>query len=76
MTLPMQVCRIDGLTALCTARETEREVGLILLQDEGLAPGDHVLVHLGQAIRKVSAEEAATTWELLDQILEAGTLPA
>jgi hydrogenase expression/formation protein HypC len=41
------------------------------LQGEELAPGDHILVHVGYAIQKVSAEEAADSWELLDEVLEA-----
>jgi hydrogenase expression/formation protein HypC len=30
-----------------------------------------VLVHVGYAIQKVSAEEAADSWELFDEVLEA-----
>jgi hydrogenase expression/formation protein HypC len=44
---------------------------MFLLQGEELAPGDHVLVHVGYAIQKVSAEEAADSWELFDEVLEA-----
>jgi hydrogenase expression/formation protein HypC len=67
----MQIESIDGFTCLCEARGIEREVSLFLLQGEELAPGDHVLVHVGYAIQKVSAEEAAESWELFDEVLEA-----
>ena len=31
----------------------------------------HVLVHVGYAIQKVSEEEAADSWQLFDEILAA-----
>jgi hydrogenase expression/formation protein HypC len=31
--------------------------------------GDHVMVSAGQAVRKVSEEDARLSWELYDQIL-------
>lgn len=71
LAVPMQIESIDGFTCLCEARGIEREVSLFLLQGEELAPGDHVLVHVGYAIQKVSAEEAAESWELFDEVLEA-----
>ncbi|MDH4014884.1 MAG: HypC/HybG/HupF family hydrogenase formation chaperone, partial [Chromatiales bacterium] len=33
----------------------------------GLAPGDHVLVHVGYAIQKVTEAQAQSTWDLLDE---------
>jgi len=67
----MQIESIDGYQCRCAARGIEREVSLFLLQGEELSPGDHVLVHVGYAIQKVSAEEAADSWELFDEVLEA-----
>jgi len=49
----------------------EREVSLFMLQGEDVTPGDHVLVHVGYAIQKVSEEEARATWELFDEIEHA-----
>ena len=71
LAVPMQVEAIDGFTCRCVARGIEREVSLFLLQGEEIAPGDHVLVHVGYAIQKVTAEEAADSWELFDEVLEA-----
>jgi hydrogenase expression/formation protein HypC len=71
LAVPMQIESIDGFQCRCAARGIEREVSLFLLQGDELAPGDHVLVHVGYAIQKVSAEEAADSWELLDEVLEA-----
>ena len=48
----------------------ERELSLFMLQGEDIQPGDHVLVHVGYAIQKVSEEEARSAWDLFDEILE------
>jgi hydrogenase expression/formation protein HypC len=39
-----------------------------MLQGEPLAAGDHVLVHVGYAIQRLSSDEARVTWELLSEI--------
>jgi hydrogenase expression/formation protein HypC len=68
----MQIKEIEGYTARCEAKGVERDVSLFMLQDEPLAIDDFVVVHVGYAIQKISAEEAQTAWELYDQMLEAG----
>jgi hydrogenase expression/formation protein HypC len=67
----MEIASIDGFTARCHARGVERDVSLFMLQGEPLSIGDHVVVHVGYAIQKISAEEAALSWELLEQVIEA-----
>ncbi|MGA8203194.1 MAG: HypC/HybG/HupF family hydrogenase formation chaperone [Woeseiaceae bacterium] len=69
LAVPMQIKAIDGFQCVCAARGIEREVSLFMLQDEALSPGDHVLVHVGYAIQKVSEAEAADAWALFDEIL-------
>jgi hydrogenase expression/formation protein HypC len=69
LAVPMQIKSIDRFLCICEARGIEREVSLFMLQDEDLSPGDHVLVHVGYAIQKVSDEQAADAWELFDEIL-------
>ena len=71
LAVPMQIKTIDGFQCLCEARGIEREVSLFLLQGEPLEPGDHILVHVGYAIQKVTETEAADSWELFDEILAA-----
>ena len=71
LAVPMQVKSINDYQCVCEARGIEREVSLFMLQEEDITPGDHVLVHVGYAIQKVSEDEAASTWELFDEILEA-----
>lgn len=72
LAVPMKITTIDGFQCTCEARGVEREVSLFMLQGEELAPGDHILVHVGYAIQKVSKEDAADSWEMFDQILAAG----
>ena len=59
----------DWFKAQCEALGIEREVSLFMMQGEDVAEGDHVLVHVGYAIQKVSEEEARLTWELFDEIV-------
>lgn len=67
--IPMRIKQIDGFNARCEAKGVERDVSLFMLQHEALAEGDFVVVHVGYAIQKVTAEEAATAWEVYDQML-------
>lgn len=71
LAIPMKIKTIDGFLCTCEARGIERDVSLFMMQDETLSPGDHVLVHVGYAIQKVSDDEAAASWELFDEILAA-----
>ncbi len=70
LAVPMQITQLNGFDARCSARGVERDVSLFLLQGEPVSIGDYVLIHVGYAIQKLSAEDAASTWELFDQILE------
>lgn len=69
LAIPMQIRSIDGFVARCEARGVERDVSLFMLQDEEPAIGDHVLVHVGYAIQKITPEDAKSTWELFDEAL-------
>jgi hydrogenase expression/formation protein HypC len=67
----MQVLAVDGYSARCSAQGVEREVSLFLLQDEPVATGDFVLVHVGYAIQKMTPQDARSTWELYDEVAKA-----
>ena len=69
--IPMEVMEFDGFRARCSAQGVEREVSLFLLQDEPIAIGDFVLVHVGYAIQKMTPQEARSTWELYDEVTSA-----
>ena len=68
LAVPMQIRSIDEFSCVCEARGIEREVSLFMMQGEPLEPGDHILVHVGYAIQKVSEEQAAETWALFDEV--------
>jgi len=71
LAIPMQIVEVDGFNARCEAKGVEREVSLFMLQDQTVGPGEFVMVHVGYAIQKVSAEDARSSWELFDQMLAA-----
>ncbi|RZV37099.1 MAG: HypC/HybG/HupF family hydrogenase formation chaperone [Chromatiales bacterium] len=69
LAVPMKITAINGFQCTCEAKGIEREVSLFMLQHEDVGPGDHVLVHVGYAIQKVSSQEAAESWALFDEVL-------
>ena len=71
--IPMQIKTIDGFNARCEAKGVERDVSLFMLQHEPLETGDFVVVHVGYAIQKVTAEEAETAWQIYDEMLAPET---
>ncbi|MCB9650968.1 MAG: HypC/HybG/HupF family hydrogenase formation chaperone [Deltaproteobacteria bacterium] len=68
MGVPMEVVEVEGLLARCQALGTVRDVNLMLLGDEPVQPGDHVLVHLGMAVRTLTKEEVEDLWEVMGQL--------
>ena len=69
LAVPMRIVELDGFMARCEAKGIERSVSLFLLQHENVRPGDHVMVHVGYAIQKMTEAEAESAWELFDEIL-------
>ena len=68
--VPMRIVEIDGFNATCEARGIRRQANLFLLQHEDLRPGDLVMIHVGNAIQKMTEEEASSAWALYDEMLE------
>ena len=68
----MQIRTIAGHTAIAHAKGIEREISLFLLQDRQPAPGDFVLVHVGYAIQRISADDARISSDLHDAMQKAG----
>ncbi len=68
--VPMRILELDGFAARCEAKGIERQVNLFLLQHETLAIGDLVMVHVGNAIAKMSEEQARNAWDIYDEMLE------
>ena len=69
--VPMRIVEINGFSARCEARGIERNVNLFLMQHEKLVPGDLVMIHVGNAIQKMSEHDAQTAWQLYDEMLAA-----
>jgi hydrogenase expression/formation protein HypC len=65
----MQVRSVDEFQCVCEARGIERQVSLFMMQSENISPGDYVLVHVGYAIQKITAADAAESWQLFDEIV-------
>ena len=69
--IPMKVKIIDGFLARCEAKGVERDVNLFMLQDDEVAVGDYVMVHIGYAIQRMTEQEARSAWEIYDEMLAA-----
>jgi len=65
--IPSKIVKIDDSMALIEVLGAQREVSLLLL-DENVQIGDHVLVHAGFAIRKLHEEDAHETLELMKTV--------
>lgn len=71
----MKITAIDGFDARCEAKGVERDVSLFMMQNEEVAIGDFVMVHVGYAIQKMTHQEARSAWELFDQALGTADIP-
>jgi len=69
LAIPMRIVEKNGFVARCEAKGIERDVSLFMLQDDDVAVGDFVMVHVGYAIQKVSPADAQSAWELFDEAL-------
>lgn len=71
LAVPMRVVECDRFSARCEARGVERHVSLFLLQHETIDVGDHVMVHSGNAIQKMTEADAERAWALYDEMFAA-----
>lgn len=46
----------------------QRGINIALVADEGIAPGDWVLIHVGFAMSKIDEEEAQATLQALQEM--------
>ncbi len=68
--VPMQVVAIDGFSAVCEARGVRRTVSLFMIRDDGIEVGDHVMVHVGYALRRMTEAEARSAWDVFESVGE------
>lgn len=59
-----QIARVD-------VSGVKRNVSIALVHEEGIAPGDWVLIHVGFAMSKIDEQEAHETLKLLHAMGEA-----
>ena len=55
-------------TAIVDVEGAQREVNTVMVDDEGLAVGEWVLLHVGFAMSKIDAAEAAETLAFMREL--------
>jgi hydrogenase expression/formation protein HypC len=58
--VPGKIIALEGSTAVADFRGVRRRIALDIV-DEEVGVGDHVLVHVGFAIRRIAPEDLAET---------------
>ena len=73
LAIPGQIERLIPGTDLATADVSgiKRNINIGLVEPEGIAPGDWVLIHVGFAMSKIDEEEARTSLEFLQSMGKA-----
>ncbi len=73
LAIPGQIVQMLPGTDLATADVSgiKRNINIGLLEGEGLAVGDWVLIHVGFAMSKVDEQEAKTSLEFLESLGQA-----
>ena len=75
LAIPGQIERLIPNTDLATANVSgvKRNINIGLVSNEGIAPGDWVLIHVGFALSKVDEQEARASLEFLQGLGQAFT---
>ena len=69
--IPARVVELESSgphTATVDVEGVQREVNTLMVTDEGLAVGDWVLLHVGFAMAKIDADEAAETLAFMREL--------
>jgi hydrogenase expression/formation protein HypC len=67
--LPGQIVEVEGSTAVVDFGGVRRQVALDIV-DEPVGVGDHVLVHVGFAIRRILPQDLAETLAFFEAMAE------
>ena len=75
LAIPGQIERLFPDTDLATADVSgvKRNINIGLVREEGVAPGDWVLIHVGFALSRVDEKEARASLEFLQSLGQAFT---
>lgn len=70
LAIPAQIVQLipGGDLATADVSGVKRNINIGLLSEEGIAPGDWVLIHVGFAMSKVDEQEARTSLEFLQSL--------
>lgn len=75
LAIPAKITKLlDGNMAIANVGGVNHEISLSLVDE--CAVGDYVIVHVGFALSKVDADEAAKTLALFDEYHAAGAAEA
>ena len=66
LSIPAKIVKLDGTTATVDVMGNQRETDVSLVEAPQL--GDYVLVHAGFAIEKMSAEDAAESLKIWEEL--------
>ena len=66
LSIPAKIVKLDGNAATVDVMGNRREADVSLVDEPQL--GDYVLVHAGFAIEKMTAEDAAETLKIWEEI--------
>ena len=66
LSIPAKIVKLDGTTATVDVMGNQRETDVSLV--EAPQVGDYVLVHAGFAIEKMSAEDAAESLKIWEEL--------
>ncbi|MEA3373837.1 MAG: HypC/HybG/HupF family hydrogenase formation chaperone [Campylobacterota bacterium] len=72
LSIPSKVVKIDKEknTAIVDTMGVQREAGLDLMEEDGVAVGDYVLLHIGFVMNRIDEADALESLKIYNEILE------
>jgi hydrogenase expression/formation protein HypC len=73
--IPGQIVSVSNTTAIVDFWGTRKQVRIDTMSDR-IVPGDYIISHVGEAVRRIASEDVADTLSLYEAVLsEAGEDP-
>jgi len=72
LSIPSKVVKISEDNTMCTVDTmgVQRDANLMMMEDDEVAIGDYVLLHIGFVMNKIDDDEALASIETYKEILE------
>lgn len=72
LSIPSKVVRISEDNTMCTVDTmgVQRDANLMMMEDDDIAIGDYVLLHIGFVMNKIDDDDALASIETYKEILE------